>query len=143
MHAESLTYYKRSVEVALIPLNRARARRLYGRALILAGDLEMGRADMILAATEYKALQAEPGRYDEMLSLRVRVFESMIWAEIRLGEHRYVMNDYHTLVALDVEFRGPDRRKRLRGSLRGSIKELNETLVGLGLVKASEIDTDV
>jgi tetratricopeptide (TPR) repeat protein len=137
MQAESLAYYKRAVDVASNALNRARALRVYGRALILAGDLERGRAEMLLAAADFEKLQAKPGHDDEMRSQRVIVFERMIRAAIQLGEHKYILNDYHTLVALEVEFRSPDLRKRLRGS----IKELNETLVGLGLVQASEIDS--
>jgi tetratricopeptide (TPR) repeat protein len=130
-HGESLQFYKKAVDVASSRLSRAWARRAYGRALILSGDLERGRAELLTAAAEFERLKSERGfdadamRYDE-----ADAFRRLIWAEFQRGEKTYLQDDFNKLVALTTEIRNPDRRK----TMEDSIAELRRVLQDQGTI---------
>jgi tetratricopeptide (TPR) repeat protein len=117
-HAESLSYYKKAVEVATTELSRAWARRVYGRALILAGSSERGRAEMLLAVSELQKLENVPGydadsiRYDT-----ADVFRRLVWAQIQAEEEKHTADDYMQLVSLTKRVRVTERRKVMEESV--------------------------
>lgn len=96
-YRESLQYYEKAMDVSPSLLARASARRPYGRALILAGHVERGRAELLRAACEFKNLStAEAGLdTDRMHYLRAHVFRTLIWAQIRVGSKTDLREGYN------------------------------------------------
>jgi hypothetical protein len=58
---ESKAYYKRSVDLSADAYERANGQRVYGRALILTGDLTSGRNAMLSAISSYRTLAGDQG----------------------------------------------------------------------------------
>jgi hypothetical protein len=119
-YGESLQYYEKAMKVSPSPLARASARRPYGRALILAGDIEGGRAEMLTAADEFKNLRTASGLdADRMQYLCAHTFRSMIWAQIHVGSKTHLQDDFEKLVALTASIKNPS-------DLQDGIEELKE-----------------
>jgi hypothetical protein len=96
-YGESLRYYEKAMDVSPSDLARALARRPYGSALIMAGHVERGRAELLRAACEFKNLStAEAGLdTDRMQYLRAHVFRTLIWAQIRVGSKTELREGYN------------------------------------------------
>ena len=87
--AESLQYFRKSLEVCSNPVARAVARRGYGRTLILSGNLEEGRTEMLAAADEFARLAAEPGLDAERMRYScAETFQRLIWVGLILRTGR-------------------------------------------------------
>lgn len=126
-YGDSLQYYKKAMEVSPSTLARASARRPYGRALILAGDVEHGREQLLSAAEEFNNLGNEAGLDgDRMKYLCAHVFRTMIWAEIQVGSKIHLEDDFGKLVALTASIKN-------RSDLGDTIEELKEVLPRLGI----------
>lgn len=138
-HSESLQYYKRSVEVASSKLERAWARRPYGRALILAGNSKLGRAEMLSAAAEFEQLSREPGLdADRMRSDKAEVFRRLIWAELQAEDKANLYADYKSFGAAIVRIKNAEIRKPLQESELEISKVLLEILSVKDRMQANE-----
>ena len=138
-HGESLQYYKKAVDVAPSKLAAAWCRRAYGRTLIVAGNVERGRSEMLSAAAEFERLKAEVGIDAEaMRNDRALVFLRSVWAQIQFGEYTHVQEDYKKLTELVAELQDPMGRNELRDA----IDELDEALRDRGLLEAPRTGTE-
>ena len=131
---EAALFYKKAIKISPTERNRAFNRRLYGRALILAGQYETGRSEMISAADAIAKLSSTAGYNSEaMKTTRADVYIRLIWAEINMGWTTYVKDDFATLKMLSADVLDSGRRS----TLQNGIDELNTKIQSLQLQPAA------
>lgn len=135
--AKSLQYFRKSLEVCSNPVARAVARRGYGRTLILSGNLEEGRTEMLAAADEFARLAAEPGLDAERMRYScAETFQRLIWVGLDLKDGQaYLEHDYDKLVQSAALIRNRDSRKQLEDA----IKEVDNALIERGITKSGSL----
>lgn len=108
--ADSLHYYRRSVEMAEDEYEKATSERVYGRALILSGDRSSGRSRMLAAIDIFRTLALHEG-YDpeRMRSEAAETCRRLVAAEDQ--KDTVMEEDVALLDELSSTIMSPGRRK--------------------------------
>jgi tetratricopeptide (TPR) repeat protein len=121
-YAESLEYYRQALEVAQTAQRRAFVRRPLGRALILSGQLNEGRDQLLKAAREISELIGKPGfDADIMRNDRADALRRLVWAELEVGERAHLEEDIKALSTAITTIQDSGRRiplEKARDELR-------------------------
>jgi tetratricopeptide (TPR) repeat protein len=120
--ADSVRFYEKSLALATAAndeVARAAARRVYGRAQIASGNYDLGRKEMLTAASEYKALASQRAYdRDRMFGEAAETYRRLIWVEKQTERMETVGTDLSALEALLKEIKDPIRHRAVAGGLK-------------------------
>jgi tetratricopeptide (TPR) repeat protein len=116
-YAEAALYYRKGIEVAATDLDRASLQRGYGHALILSGELNRGRAELIAAADTFRSLEAHAGlNPDRMRYEQADVFHRLLLAQLDQGG-QCDESDYKALVEITQKLERTHQRQAMLDSI--------------------------
>ncbi len=108
---ESIAYYKKSVDLSADAYERANGQRVYGRALILTGDLTSGRNTMLSAISAYRQLADDEGfDADKLNGDAADACRRLILAQKMKGFDEFLNEDENLFQKIVCEIRDPVRR---------------------------------
>lgn len=116
--AQSVPFYQKAYRLSINSDDKAAAQRVYGRALILSGDMRNGRQHLIHACRRFRIL-AETREYDEskMMFEAADCYRRMIFAEMYVGCFDNALGDFQALKVLTNEIRDEHRFEVARRAL--------------------------